>query len=181
MPDFNPFSPLPTGGPSPQNAQNDLSVWQEGLHASCYKDATWPDRCVICNAPAEGYTLKLQLQWHPRWVYLLIIPGVLWYLIAMLITRKTAIVHVGLCVAHQQRRKIGIATLIGSFFLLLAGMGLGISADEPLLLIFGLIGFFVALIAGALMMRVVNPIRIDNERIWAKVGQQFLESLPTNY
>ena len=38
------------------------------------KDGEFPDRCIKCNAPAEGYRLKKTLIWHPRaWFFLILL------------------------------------------------------------------------------------------------------------
>src|SRR5690348_11688622 len=36
-----------------------------------------PDVCIRCNAPAGGYRMTRKLWWHSRWLYLLILAGLL--------------------------------------------------------------------------------------------------------
>src|SRR5688572_23321251 len=60
-------------------------------------EGAFADRCVKCNAPTGPERLKRVLYWHHPAVYLLIIPGILFYAIAALIARKKAIVHLPLC------------------------------------------------------------------------------------
>ena len=39
--------------------------------------ARLPDRCVVSNQPAEGFTLKRKLTWRHPALYLLVLPGLL--------------------------------------------------------------------------------------------------------
>ena len=71
--------------------------------------ATFPDRCVVCNQPANGYRVTKTLYWHPPAVYFAILAGVLIYAIIALIVRKEASVSFGLCPEHKKRRHTGFA------------------------------------------------------------------------
>src|SRR6266446_5069294 len=52
-------------------------VWQDRGLLVIRKGAVLPDRCVKCNAPAEGYRLKRNLAWHQPAIYLTILAGIL--------------------------------------------------------------------------------------------------------
>ena len=72
-------------------------------------DHEFPDRCVICNCPAEGFRLKRTAYWHPGWVYLLILISIVIYAVVALIVRKSVRLEYGLCPKHKARRVTGIS------------------------------------------------------------------------
>ena len=74
-----------------------VGVWRHFSQLVMTKDAQLPDRCTVCNAPANGLRLKRNLYWHPPAWYLLICAGLLFYAIAALIVRKKASIEIGLC------------------------------------------------------------------------------------
>ena len=68
------------------------------------KGAAFPDRCVKCNAPVNGFRLKRNLYWYPPYVLLLIVLSLLIGLIVAMIVRKNARVEIGLCELHRSKR-----------------------------------------------------------------------------
>ncbi len=147
------------------------------------KDAELPDRCVKCNAPANGYRLKRNLSWHPPVWYFLILISLLVYIIVALVIRHTAKIQVGLCEEHRRQRRWAIALgWIGS----LAGIGLiAFSASLqdtqwfPIGLVLGLLFFFGFLIYGISVSQVVAPKKIDKRFVWLKkVSPDLLAKLP---
>src|SRR5947209_4833751 len=48
-------------------------VWHSGKDVVAAKGASFPDRCVKCNAPCHGWRLKRNLYWYPPYVFLLIL------------------------------------------------------------------------------------------------------------
>ena len=105
-----------------------------------------PDRCVKCKAPATGFRLKRQLHWHHPAIYILVLVSILIYVIVVLIVRKKAVLHVGLCETHRTQRKwtiagcwlaalLGVVALVagiggGSWLLGLSGVALRHDAGE---------------------------------------------------
>ena len=45
-------------------------VWRDQSTLVMTKDATLPDYCVKCDAPANGFRLKRNLSWHEPALYL---------------------------------------------------------------------------------------------------------------
>lgn len=142
-------------------------------------ETSMPDRCVKCNAPANGFRLKRQLFWHHPGLYLLILISLLIYIIAALIVRKKAVLHIGLCEAHRTQRRWIIA---GSWVAGLGGLGLllaGIGWESWLAVLMGLIVMFAGLVVGAVLGPVVAASRIDKDVVKVRgVGPQFLAELP---
>jgi DNA-directed RNA polymerase subunit RPC12/RpoP len=154
-------------------------LWRTGKQLVTRSETPFPDRCVRCNAPANGYRLKRQLYWHPPAYYLFILLNLLIYAIIAICVRKKAIVHIGLCDQHRVRRKWGIVVccsgvLIG-FVMLIGGavQGSGIVAVLGFLLLVG------AAIYGALTGARISPARITKDNVWLKgVNSDYLAELP---
>lgn len=136
--------------------------------------ASLPARCVRCNAPGT-HQLSRRLFWHPPGWYFLILVSVLFYVIAALIVRKKAEFSLYLCDRHQARRRAGIligwvgslACLLGTFVFI---------SRAPLISVILLLGFFVSMVAGLVLVNVVAARRIDKSQAWLRVGRPFLES-----
>ena len=66
------------------------------------KGAVLPDRCLKCNAPAEGYLFTRDISWiKPIWVILVLLSPLL-FILAYFFVRWTGKVSVGLCPRHRQ-------------------------------------------------------------------------------
>ena len=59
-----------------------------------------PARCVKCGAPSETLLTKA-FRWHSSWVYLLILPGLIFYVIVALVVQRKARIGVPFCGAHR--------------------------------------------------------------------------------
>ena len=141
-------------------------------------NAPWPDRCVKCNAPAEGYRLKQALYWHPAWVYLLILPGVLIYAIVALVIRKSYVGHVGLCPTHRARRRW---LLGGGAFVAIssaASCTAGFAGDPAAAVGLGVLGVIAGMVMAQVGSYVVRPKKITDAYAWLKCGKAFTASLP---
>ena len=153
-------------------------VWREGKLLMLDRDAMLPPRCVKCNAPEAGRK-RLALSWHPPWVFLLILGGLLVYVIVALIVRKSAKLEVGLCDAHRRRRRSFM--LLGTALLLLGigGCFAGIGNDGPALTLTGVALFLIALGVLAFSARLLTPARIDEQLVQLKgASAVYLDSLP---
>ena len=53
--------------------------------------AEWPDRCVVCNAPAGGNRRKLAPTWYPQEIYLLLVALPLFFVAAFLLRQTAAV------------------------------------------------------------------------------------------
>jgi len=96
-----------TEGVAPSGAGT--GIWRLGKQMVTRSETPFPDRCIKCNAPANGFRLKRTLYWqHPAY-YLLLLCNLLILLIVVLIVRKKAVLHIGLCELHRSQRKVGLA------------------------------------------------------------------------
>jgi len=155
------------------------NLWRMGKRLVTISEAAFPDRCVKCNAPANGFRLKRVLYWqHPAY-YLPLLCNLLILLIVVLIVRKKAILHVGLCEKHRAKRKRG---LIIGWSSVLIGVGLlicGAGLSSGWAAFIGVIILLVGGITGAVLATIITPTKITKENVWVTgVHQDFLAQLP---
>lgn len=154
-------------------------VWQDGSMLVTTRNIVLPDRCVKCNAPANGYRLKRNLSWHNPLLYLLLMANWLVYLVVVLIVRKTARVHIGLCEQHLNSRRIA---LFSAWFLFLGGVATIVLAFASRSVVAGFLGFLVVIgsgIFGILACRMVYASKIDEQFAWIKgVDREYLSQFP---
>ncbi|MEN3334510.1 MAG: hypothetical protein V7641_3875 [Blastocatellia bacterium] len=177
------MSPVPAyGGPPAFNAQSPWSstgVWQQKNMLVMHKQATLPDRCVKCNRPANGRRLNKTFSWHHPALYLLVVVGLLIYVIAALIVRKTAVLHLGLCDEHFSKRRTDIWVSWGILALSVALIILGAATNLPALFLIGIVLIFVAAIYGAVSANLVAVQKIDEQYVWLKrINKDYLLMLP---
>ncbi|MBN2526536.1 MAG: hypothetical protein JXR76_09085 [Deltaproteobacteria bacterium] len=168
----------------PEHVANDLvGLRREGNFVVCADNAEWPDRCAVCNQAVSGRKMTRKLFWHPGWIYLLFLVSWILYLIVALIVRKKGTIHISVCERHRKRRVMGILIAsIGSLMcLLLAIIGaLMTDSGSPVsgaIVLIGILGIVTCLITGALMIRVVTPIKIADNTLWIKAGNAFTDSI----
>jgi hypothetical protein len=154
-----------------------VGVWRHFSQLVMTKDAQLPDRCMVCNAPANGFRLKRNLYWHPPAWYLLICAGLLFYAIAALIVRKQAKIEIGLCGKHVQKRKRDIAI---TWLLIVVSIAVGILATikAPTLILLAAAIFIGALIYGVIAVPPVTPAKITDRLVYLKgVSPAYLNML----
>lgn len=158
-------------------------TWREGdamVVAKAYH--MLPDRCVKCNAPAEGYRWKKHFYWHHPLVYLAILAGLLIYAVLALIMRKDGIVVMGVCPKHRVQRRNGLILGWGGFLLSFFGMFFGIATVHPdamgIVVLLSILGMIAFPVASMFMTRIAAPKEIDDFTVKLKVGPEFLMSLP---
>ncbi|MEN1679084.1 MAG: hypothetical protein AAGJ46_05795 [Planctomycetota bacterium] len=123
--------------------------------------AEFPDRCVKCNAPANGYRKQSNYSWHPSWVFLLLLINVLLYLIVALSTRKQVKLAVGMCEEHRSKRRRWLTVWGIAIPLCAAGFVGGIAYETPPAIVAGIVGMLVSLIGLVLAGRVLVPKKIE--------------------
>jgi hypothetical protein len=142
------------------------------------KGAVLPDRCLKCNAPAEGYVFTREVSWiKPIWVILVLLSPLL-FILAYFFVRWTGKVSVGLCSRHRQARRRMIA--LGWLMALLGFGTFGLAtvlkdngAIASVLTGFGLL--IAGAVVGVLGSRVLLPTKIDKQYVWlAKVSPDYL-------
>ncbi len=157
-----------------------LLLWRSGRVLVMSQGAGLPDRCVKCNAPANGQRLLRKLYWHSPYIYLVILLNLIIYAIVAIIVRKKARVEIGLCDAHRRQRwlAIGLGWLLGlsGLVLVIVGFAPGGSAGVVVL---GLVAFIAGLVLGVVKGPVISAKRISPQFVWIKgVCPAYLETLP---
>lgn len=140
---------------------------------------SFPDRCVRCNAPAEGYRLRKTLRWHPTGVHYLVLFGVVGYVVALLRDRESVPVEMGLCPAHRRRRKRGQVLTLVALSLLVAVSAAVLWGDPgrfalALNLVWAVL--VLAAVLGGLTLRTAAAKRIADGQAWLRVGRAFRDS-----
>jgi hypothetical protein len=177
-------SPLPTGIvledgyvlPPPPSIGG---IWRDKATLVMTKDASLPDRCVKCNAPANGLRLKRRLAWHYPVLYLVALFAVLIYVILAAMLSKRATVFLGLCHTHFQRRRKQAAV---GWLLLVAGLITAIAAianDYPRLALLGFSALLFATFFLVFVSRIVAVKKIDDRLVWLNgINSDYLAQLP---
>ena len=198
---LSPVAAIPAAGPTAQSpalleyaTPNALAhdrglIGFDGVALVMAKNLVAPDRCVKCNAPAQGYQLLRRVHWHHPALYLLLFKLPLYLLVALMV-RKTAKVSVGLCPVHRsaRRRDMVIASmlcLVGPVILFgsaIFGAQAGGREGESVMtlgMMGGLVMFMLGLLVSIKKVPVVAARRIDDHYVYlAGAGRPFLDSLP---
>jgi hypothetical protein len=169
-------------------AHQDIGAWREGSQLVVTKHIQLLDRCVKCNAPAEGAPWRKTLYWHHPALYIMILfPGLLIYAIVALCVRQNARVGAYLCPIHRKARSrkiliawlialAGLASFIGGFALV------GDRDTEDMGLIAILCGIVVMIaggVFGAITSPVLSPAKMEGNYAWLKgAGNDFLANFP---
>ncbi len=159
-----------------------FQIWRSGKKLVMNREAELPDRCVKCNAPANGFRLKRNLIWHPPLIFLTILISILVYAVIAIIVRKRATVFVGLCPQHRTARRRAQWIAAGMFLLSLAmTIGGSFAADAGYVMVgvLGVFGLLITLLYAIARTRTVWAARIDETHVWVKgVGAEYLAALP---
>jgi hypothetical protein len=181
--------------PTPDHSDVDDShedVWRDGSVLVMTTESVLPPRCIRCNAPAPDQ-YERNLSWNPLWVKLLVFVSMLPLPLPSLIraplfpigiilvftTMRKAVVRVGLCASHYNKRSLGLivgGTLIAAG--LLSGVYVALTWDYgiiPWAIVITLLGAFVTV----LLKDTLAAQNIEEPYVWVKgIDQAFLNSLP---
>jgi hypothetical protein len=137
------------------------------------RESTLPPRCLKCGARAtERRTAKLY--WHNPWWYLLLLISFWAYAIVALVIRKKAVLEVGLCARHEERRRRGRLT---GWLMMLAAVG--VSFAVPLGLLVGVFLLPLGVIVLFVSRRLAHVKRMDDAHVWLeKVHPSVVRALP---
>lgn len=170
-----PTTPVSAGG----FARNGLLVIQDG--------ATLPDRCIKCNAPAEGGRLKKRLAYNldnsgPGAARLIPFVGRfvrLAWVIRQIMTRQHVTVSFCVCSKHRTMRLVGMIALAVA---LPAGALLVVNAapkNDTALILTGVAVMAVGAILGATMTKLLSVASgLHNGAELRGAGKAFLASMP---
>ena len=165
--------------PAPYAAAYAQGFWRDGSTLVMYKHLPMPDRCIKCNAPANGIRLRRKLSWHPPAYFLLVFIGVLLYAIVAMIASKRATIDVGLCEEHYNKRRTGILVSWLMFALSIGSFVLATILGGEFVAFLGGIFLLASIICAIVMTRVVVPKKIDDQFAWLRgVSDEYLNQLP---
>jgi hypothetical protein len=165
-----------------------MGIWHDRAILIMNRQAILPDRCVLCNMPADGGRLGRTYSWMPQWVYLFLLLGLIPFVIVAVILQKRAKLQVGICPVHRSRRirniLISLAAVFGGIVLMIGGpMFASSNPQADALAIIGVMGGIVVIFAGILFgaygARVMIPKKIDDYFLWLKgADPEFLLLFP---
>lgn len=140
-------------------------------------DASFPHRCIKCNADAK-VVAPLRLSYLNPWFYLLFFINIFVLLLVGLIFQKSVRVAVPLCKDHHRRHRRFVRTMWVLFFAgIVALVAAALHQSGELLAV-----ILVLLLIGAVVAiggRLVYARKIDKEFVWVRgAGDRFLRSLP---
>lgn len=155
-------------------------IWRKKKTLIVTPSTEFPDRCVKCNKPSEGFRKKVRLIYHPPYVILLF----LFIGIFALLLGKKHQVEIGLCKACRKKRTTGILLGVSSILLFFGGCfgGIGVSQNAPtaggFMMIGGIILGVIVAIIGIIMSTLVRAKHIGPEYVKITgAGKPFLDSL----
>jgi hypothetical protein len=177
-PSHNPYAPS-RASLAGSDVRAGARLWRLNKVLIISRDGDLPDRCIKCNADADGPTKTRTVYWHHPGFYLLLLVNIIVYIIAALIARKTAKVSPGLCARHKRKRTLGIWIGWGGFFVGLVAMSAAFGSNQPDLGMFLIFATAGCVIAGLLISRIVYAKRIDDRYVQLRgCGEAFLAELP---
>jgi hypothetical protein len=183
MDEFNPYAPPESHERLEPYTPKHGGLWRDGSLLVMVQNTSLPDRCLKCNLPAGGWTLRRKLWWHPRALYFLILLHILIYIIVALLVRKSAVVYAPLCERHRKLRRraiiVGWTLSILAIGIVVAAASAASGDTAALWILAGAILFLGAIIYGVAGSQVAVPKKIDDRFVWIKnVSPEFLAELP---
>jgi len=164
--------------PPPPTIGTVAGVWRDKTALVMSKDARLPDRCIKCNQPTQG-RLKRNFSWHHPAIYILLLVAWLIYLLVAMFVRKRAIVDLGLCDEHQQKRRRNILIMWGLLLLGVVSFFIAIAANDGSPALLGLLLILGGMVFGIVAARVAVPSKIDDRFVWLKgINKDYLDLLP---
>ena len=130
-------------------------VWQYQKMLVVSKESVFHDRCVICDAEANGRTMRKTLFWHSPLLLPLLILSLPFYFLLAVGFRKTITTRFPLCFKHWALR-VGF-TLLG-VVLFPAGLFMGVYAITMGTPIWILLGILCALSGVGILGYIRNPV-----------------------
>jgi hypothetical protein len=154
------------------------NAWREGNTVELpLENGELPDRCVICNAPADFYRQIVTYRVVPRATSVLMFSPLL-YAVAARSTATVVTLELGLCQKHRNRRSQG-RLWKGAGLILGAGLFvLGVYIRSLPLMIASTILPLVAMVIGEHMMTTAKLVNVSDGVVRLRVGNRFLASIP---
>src|SRR5215510_6794336 len=168
---------------NPPNFVMPQGAWARGNLLIASRDAALPPCCIKCGRPADVKLLRRRFSWHPSWVYIFVLIGLLIYVILAAALSKRTALQLPLCSAHFEKYKtlriLAAVLLLGAIpEMVLAGaylpdtyMGWGIFA--------GALAFVAGLVCLVTFNGMLRINRIDEHYgYFSRASEAFLMRLP---
>jgi len=165
------------------NTLTPQGAWISGNLLIASHSAVLPPCCVKCGRPADPNSFSKKFSWHPQWIYIFVLLGLLLYVIIALAMSKRMTLQIPLCARHLEKYKslrLAAAILLLGCIpqMILAGvymperyMGYGIAA--------GALALIAGLVCLIMFGAVLRPTFIDqNFGYFANASPAFLHFLP---
>lgn len=192
--DENPFaSPAEPAKLQAATGPSDMQgLWRDGNLLVMHKQARLPNLCVKSGVVTNEEGIRRNLQWHPPWIAITILAGLLIYVILALVLTKRATITMPLSEDEKQKRRSWLAVNwiigLGSLALVIGCIGgftvINRPSDEMSIalmlgIVAGIIGMLVALVIGQTVARILKPTKITETHLWLKgVHESILSQLP---
>lgn len=154
-------------------------AWQHGRLLVLAEHATLPDRCIVCNRPAEGLTLDKTLYWHTPFLLALLALNPFIYALLAFFFKRSRPVGLPICAIHRRRRTVMGWLGIGLLLAFPVCALLGISLSDPRMLLPGLLASLGGLLVLLLGRNEVWAYRLTESHafIWGS-NAEWLKPLP---
>jgi hypothetical protein len=155
-------------------------VWRDGKLLVFDSWAELPDRCLRCNAPAEGNKIKKTFRLSRPGLDLLALVAPLFGIVLFLIPAPTAKVRLCFCRDHMNRLRL---MMVGNWGVLVLGLAFiiwGAAAQSGALALIGSGLVIASGTIGTMAGRYASVRRIDGNYVWlAGVSKAYLSELPS--
>jgi len=197
----NPYAPPQSRTDAPQDDAAGLAG-HRGL-VRMTRDGRLPDRCIRCDAPAQGYRVNRRLYWRPAWwrvagwvalPLLFVVSGaapvlVVAFWVALLgfavvdavFLRRKVEVEIGLCRRHRRLRSGVVGAFVASWVLLIGWLVSSVWGFRPVehAAFWAIVCAMLVLGIWAGLLYRLGVARMTEEHIWLRgAGRPFRESLP---
>jgi len=164
----------------PMNPMNESSkAWRDHDKLVMALEAVLPDRCIVCNASADGRRFPLTISYNHKLSKAALLVGV------ASVSYKEVKLPVGLCATHVSGQQLNVFLGIG---VMIAGLVVAFAAifsftsaktvSGPIIVM--MLGFIVSMLGAVLMSH--NPLEIEDANdacFWIKgASPEFLANLP---
>jgi len=181
----NPYATPVSLQTSEAQPQDDGSYYRDGKFLIVKDGAVLPSSCLITNEPVlqGGRRKQVLIAWTPRWIFVIVVLGLLFALIAILAFQKKAKITYSLSEQAWnkivKRRMIGFAVLLGGVALIVMGIKAPSNEIYTPAALFG--GVLVILISFVIFV-LAHPIKVVKfKNGWFRIkgcSPEFLGTLP---
>ncbi len=147
-----------------------------------------PDVCLVCGGDATD-TIRRDFRWHPSWMYVFLLVGLLPAVILLLLLSKRMAVDCPVCDRHRghwwKGNLLAVGLVLGGFALVIGGLvlgGLATGPNQPMPVWVPVVcvgGLLAGLVSGVVVSgRIIRPVEITARDIrLTNVSDEFVAAL----